>query len=488
MRAAGPASLPIADRPARGRRNARLRHTQLRALLLVGDAAGAVIAAVGGPLLWQAVDHDFTPTAGLPAWQIAFPLLWVGLVWVFGGGDTTSPRFARRSLSAIVQAFVASTFIILGLFYLVPFFLPRASTLVSLPLVAAATLGLRFVYLRLVSSTAIERRMLVLGTDEAARRVAHATLTLRQVVSYRLVAFVEAGDGASTELFGVPVLRAPEDLWTVVRDLEVDLVAVGHTRGLPPAMLVELVRCIEHDVEAQPATTLYEQLTGRVMVSALEADWYAQLPTEASGAYVLVKSAFDLVAAAVLGVILLPIAAILALVILVESGRPVLHRQVRVGRRGEHFVVHKFRSMRTDAEALGPVWALPNDPRRTRVGRFVRRSGLDELPQLWDVLRGKMSLVGPRPERPEFVERLVRELPLYAARSIVKPGITGWAQVQYPYAATLEESVAKLEYDLYYIRHFGPLLDVSIALRTVSILLGLSRPEFADHPELVSIR
>lgn len=488
MRAHEPSSLSTADRPARARRSTPLRYTQLRALLLSGDMAGGAIAAVGGPPLWALLDRDFAPTLGLPVWQTAFPFLWVSFVWIFGGGDMTSPRFARRSVTAIAQAFIATAVLVLGVFYVVPFFLPRASTLVSLPIAAGATLALRFLYLRLVASSTIERRVLVLGTDEAARRVAHATLTLRQVVSYRVVAFVDAGTGPFPELFGVPVLRAPNDLWAVVRDLDVDLVAVGHTRSLPPELLVDLVRCIEHDVEALPATTLYEQLTGRVMVSALEADWYAQLPTEAAGAYALVKATFDVIVAAALGMVLLPIAAIVAVAILVESGRPILHHQVRVGRRGEHFVLHKFRSMQRDAEAHGPVWALPNDPRRTRVGRLLRRSGLDEIPQLWDVLRGRMSLVGPRPERPEFVERLVRELPLYAARAIVKPGITGWAQVQYPYAATLEESVAKLEYDLYYIRHFGPLLDISIALRTVSILIGFSRPEFADHPELVSIR
>jgi len=139
--------------------------------------------------------------------------------------------------------------------------------------------------------------------------------------------------------------------------------------------------------------------------------------------------------------------------------------------------------MRADAEAAGEaLWASPEDPRRTRVGRVLRRSRLDELPQLWNVVRGHMSLIGPRPERPEFVDRLAAELPLYSARLLVRPGLTGWAQVMYPYAASVEENLAKLEYDLYYIRHFGPLLDLSILLRTVSIVLGLSKPEFSEAP------
>jgi exopolysaccharide biosynthesis polyprenyl glycosylphosphotransferase len=438
-------------------------------------------------MLWALIDPAFTPTVGVPTWNAAFPFVWVALVWVFGGGDLTSPRFARRSVAAIAQASVATAIVVLGTFYVVPFFLPRASTLVSLPLAAVATLIFRLLYLRVIASTVVERRVLVLGTDLAARRVAHAMLALRQVVSYHVVAFVDAGRSHAGQLLGVPVLTAPDDLWSVVRELDVDLLVVGHTRALPADVLVDLVKCIEQDVEALPATSLYEQLTGRVMVSALEADWYARLPTQASGAYMLVKSMLDVLVAALVGILLLPFLGLVAMAIFLDSGRPVLHRQVRVGRRGELFVLHKFRSMRVDAEQGSPVWALPNDQRPTRVGRLLRRLRIDEIPQLWDVVRGEMSLVGPRPERPEFVERLLLETPLYAARAIVRPGITGWAQVQYPYAATLEESVAKLEYDLYYIRHFGPLLDISIALRTVSILLGLSRPEFADHPELVSL-
>jgi exopolysaccharide biosynthesis polyprenyl glycosylphosphotransferase len=486
LRAAGSSGMSAVLSRTRAQRNARLRLAQLGGLLILGDAIGGVIAALGGPMLWALIDPAFTPTAGMPTWNAAFPFVWVALVWVFGGGDLTSPRFARRSVAAIAQAFVATVIVVLGTFYLVPFFLPRASTLVSLPVAAAATLAFRLLYLRVIASTVVERRVLVLGTDLAARRVAHAMIALRQVVSYRVVAFVDAGSAHTGPLIGIPVVSAPDDLWSVVRDLDVDLLVVGHTRALPADMLVELVRCIEQDVEALPATSLYEQLTGRVMVSALEADWYARLPTQASGAYMLVKSTLDVLVAALLISLLVPVLICVAGAILTDSGRPLLHRQIRVGRRGEPFVLHKFRSMRVDAEQSGPVWALPNDPRLTRVGRVLRRFRLDELPQLWDVLRGEMSLVGPRPERPEFVARLVERAPLYAARAIVKPGITGWAQVQYPYAATLEESVAKLEYDLYYIRHFGPLLDMSISLRTASIILGFSRPEFADHPELVS--
>jgi lipopolysaccharide/colanic/teichoic acid biosynthesis glycosyltransferase len=180
------------------------------------------------------------------------------------------------------------------------------------------------------------------------------------------------------------------------------------------------------------------------------------------------------------GIVALLLTPFIALAIVLDTGSPVLLRQVRVGLRGEPFMLHKFRTMRVDAEEPGqPRWATPHDERVTRVGRILRRTRLDELPQLWDVLRGNMSLIGPRPERPEFVEQLARELPLYRARSLVRPGITGWAQVQYPYAETIERNLSKLEYDLYYIRHLGLLLDIAILLRTLPAVIapvGVSDP------------
>jgi exopolysaccharide biosynthesis polyprenyl glycosylphosphotransferase len=388
------------------------------------------------------------------------------------------PRLGRRSIRAVSFTFLAMLALILIGFYFFPFIAPRGSSLTSVPLAALATLGLRFAYLRLVSSPLIDCRLAVIGADAAAQRTALAVVSADKTVAYTLVAFV-VPEATVPTMLGVPVVAASQGLWETLQTLDVDLVVVGHTKALPTSFLNELVRCFEQGVEAVPATTLYEELTGRVMVAALEADWYAELPTRVTGLYAPTKRLIDIVIA-LLGVIALPLCALIALAIILDSGRPVLIRQIRVGRRGERFVLHKFRTMRANAEDDGkPLWATPDDPRRTSVGRVLRRLHLDELPQLWDVLRGCMSLIGPRPERPEFVESLAKELPLYHARELVRPGITGWAQVLYPYAGSLEENLAKLEYDLYYIRHFGPLLDFSIVLRTIGTVVGLSTPELA---------
>jgi exopolysaccharide biosynthesis polyprenyl glycosylphosphotransferase len=170
-------------------------------------------------------------------------------------------------------------------------------------------------------------------------------------------------------------------------------------------------------------------------------------------------------------VVSLPVMVAVACAIKLDSRGPALFRQQRVGENGRNFTLNKFRSMRVDAEREGPVWAAPADPRVTRVGRWLRQLRLDELPQFWNVLMGDMSFVGPRPERPEFVERLQRQIPFYMGRHSVKPGITGWAQVRHRYAASVEDSVEKLQYDLYYIKNRSPLLDLVILLSTLQVVL-----------------
>jgi exopolysaccharide biosynthesis polyprenyl glycosylphosphotransferase len=476
-------SAPIGVERARARRRAfGIGEGELGFLLLVSDLVAAAIASYGTPILWSFLDQAFVPTAGLPAWQFAFPVLWAFLLRVFGAGDIVTPRFGRRSIASVAQTYVIATTIVLGIFFLVPFFVPRGSSLATPAIAAVMTLVLRFIFLRVASVSLLERRVVVLGTDVAARRAA-AVLARSTTLRYRLVCFFDGGSSAHEEDSVIPVRPLPSDLWASLSELDVDLVVVGHTRTMPESVLAELVRCFEGGIEAVPATTLYEQLSGRVLVSALEADWYADLPTSHRSLYGAFKRAYDTIVAALSLIVLSPLLVVIALAIALDSRGPSLLHQRRVGQRGQSFTLHKFRSMRSDAEPGGePVWASPDDPRRTRVGRILRRSRLDELPQLWNVVRGQMSLIGPRPERPEFVDRLAREFPLYRARRLVRPGVTGWAQVMYPYAATIEENLAKLEYDLYYIRRFGPLLDLSILLRTVSIVLGLSKPEFSEAP------
>jgi exopolysaccharide biosynthesis polyprenyl glycosylphosphotransferase len=455
-----------------------LREGELATLLLVGDLVVAGIAAIGAPALWATFDREFAPRFDLRPFETAFILAWVVLLRVLGRGELASPRFGRRALAAVGRAAFAISGLVLMMFFLAPFFAPRGSTLLTLPLAAAATLAWRSAYLRVLRGQILERRVAIVGTDEAARRTAQAIAQRKGALRYNIVAFFAAENDSVAPLPAVPLVRLDERPWSTIAELGIDLLVVGHTQSVPPALLAELTRCFEHGVEAIPATMLYEELTGRVLASALEADWYAELPTYTRGLYTFVKRAVDIAVALIASAVALLLSPFIALAIVVDSGPPVFLSQTRIGLRGQPFTVHKFRTMRQDAEDDGrPRWAQPSDPRITRVGQVLRRLRLDELPQLWDVLRGKMSLVGPRPERPEFVEQLSRELPLYRARSLVRPGITGWAQVQYPYAESVQRNLAKLEYDLYYIRRLGPLLDIAVLLRTLPVIL---RPQHFD--------
>ena len=264
------------------------------------------------------------------------------------------------------------------------------------------------------------------------------------------------------------------DLVDAVRRYKVDeiIVAVRERRGgvLP---LRELLDCKLMGVRVLDLSSYYERAVGQLRLDSLHASWLIFGDGFRQGfSRTFVKRMFDLGAATLLLLLAAPVMLATAIVIVAESGFPILYRQERVGQGGRLFNVIKFRSMRRDAEIDGkPRWAVSNDDRVTRTGRIIRKLRIDELPQLINVLRGDMSLVGPRPERPYFVDQLAREIPYYAVRHSVKPGVTGWAQVRYHYSASLDDAVQKLQYDLYYVKNHTLFLDIVILFETVGVVL-----------------
>lgn len=309
-------------------------------------------------------------------------------------------------------------------------------------------------------------RVLGLGAGEEAARVVRS-FENREAHGVQLVGFVGNHSHAV-----VPILGELDDLSDVVLRFEIDaIVLTASTQRLP---------LLEHllDVDGTPAvlelSDLYERAFGCVPVEEINAAWFIEALTlhrrlQNSPARRLV----DIGVSALAAVALAPVMAIVALAIKLDTPGPVFYRQVRVGEGGRRFVIIKFRSMRTDAESSGaPRWAAESDPRITRVGRFIRRCRIDELPQLWNVARGEMALVGPRPERPELVAEIARQLPFYEPRHLVRPGITGWAQVYAPYAASVEETLEKLSYDLYYVKHQSFATDAGIMLSTLGVMAG----------------
>ncbi len=320
----------------------------------------------------------------------------------------------------------------------------------------------------------LPHRVLVLGTGPEARLV-EASLTSANPVGIRLVGFyaLDRTNDTSSVSPGKVIARGAS-LEDAVRQLGVDgvFVAVRQQRGgvLP---LRSLLDCRLGGVQITDLARYFERVHGQVPIESLKVSWliYGH-GFRQSALRNVVKRSFDLLVSAVLIVLTAPILLLASLLIAAEGGGPIIFRQERVGFRGRTFTVLKLRSMSRDAEQDGKAtWAARNDARITRVGRLIRRFRIDELPQLLNVLKGEMSFVGPRPERPEFVAMLTEQIPFYAVRHSVKPGLTGWAQVRYSYGATVEQSIRKLEYDLYYVKNHALLLDLVILLETVRVVL-----------------
>jgi sugar transferase (PEP-CTERM system associated) len=318
----------------------------------------------------------------------------------------------------------------------------------------------------------LQSRVLVLGLSRVARPL--VDLQADGAQPFTVLGFLDDDPGAHDKLPpGSHLLGKTRDLLNLVEELRPDLVVVAlpDMRGALPTS--DLLECRLRGIRVEDWPTFYEKQTRKVLVTDLRPSWlifsngFARTQLMQN-----LKRPLDVLLALAGLLLALPVIAVVAVAIKLDSRGPVLFRQRRVGQNGRIFTLNKFRSMREDAErASGAVWATEDDPRITRLGRFLRQTRLDELPQLVNVLVGDMSFVGPRPERPEFVHMLQRQIPFYTGRLAVKPGITGWAQVRHQYAASVEDTLEKLQYDLYYIKNLSPLLDMLILLRTIQVVL-----------------
>lgn len=442
-------------------------------VLAAGDAIAAMVGMTLALAIWVVLPTEFLPGPFLPHWVIGSVVAWVVALGFFDGYDIVAPAFWRSSLACVARSLIAILVLTGIVFFLIPFVFPRGVGALAPFVVAGTLVAWRSGFSRLIRAASFGRRVLIIGIDDAARRVAQLLLASRSGIVYEPVVFLTGSDSPPPEIFGVDVVREPEHLWRIAEERRIDEIVVGTEEQIAPIGQVALVECFLHGVAATSAVGLYEALTGRVLVSSLGATWFTQIPTDPRRPYLVLKRIVDIIVVLLVAPIALPLSLLIALIVSSTGGQPI-YRQVRLGQRGVPFAIHKFRSMAHGAESAGAQFAEPGDPRRTRIGRVLRRAHLDELPQLWDVLAGRMSLIGPRPERPEFVSRLREQMPLYEARFLLRPGLTGWAQVRLPYASNLEDSLVKLEYDLYYVKHVGPLLDLSIAVRTIGRLLGLS--------------
>jgi len=351
--------------------------------------------------------------------------------------------------------------------FLFPHSLPgHGSSLIGLIILTFALFIWRGTYAWLSQRPYLRERVYVLGTGERAQRLVNGLRT-RSELSVEVAGWSGNLEGPVTResiASHLSELAGPGEIHRVI-------VAMPDRRGTFPVN--ELLKLRLEGVKIEEATSWLEKISGKIEVEHLNPSWLLFADGfRCSAGFSLLRRVASFMASALLLIIVLPVIPFVILAIKLDSAGPVLYRQKRVGRAGVIFHCHKFRTMRKDAEAdTGATWAGDDDPRITRVGRFLRISRLDEIPQLWNVLRGDMGFVGPRPERPEFIEWLSREIPFYPLRHCVSPGITGWAQIRYKYGNTQEDAKQKLQYDLYYIKNMSLGLDLFIMFQTIKIVL-----------------
>lgn len=340
------------------------------------------------------------------------------------------------------------------------------SVVLGLLLVTAALFTWRMIYAWLLQQPYLRERVYVLGVGERAQRLVNGLRT-RTELGIEVSAWSGNVEGALTRESLASHLM--EHIQT--QGIHRVIVAMADRRGTLPVM--EILQLRLNGIKIEEATSWLEKISGRIEVDNLYPSWLIFADGfRFSAGFLLLRRIIAILASGVILLVALPVIPFVILAIKLDSRGPILYRQRRVGLGGKVFYCYKFRTMRQDAEAdTGATWALDDDPRITRTGKFLRTARLDEIPQLWCVLKGDMGFVGPRPERPEFVEMLAREIPFYEVRNAVRPGITGWAQVRYKYGNTVEDSKEKLQFDLYYIKNMSIGLDLMIMFQTVKIVL-----------------
>jgi sugar transferase (PEP-CTERM system associated) len=386
--------------------------------------------------------------------------------------DLTIIRSRRELVARLLQAAGSAAILIAVTRVAVPSVTLDPRTFVTaLSVFVVAVLTWRLVFNSLSRAPHLEERILILGTGPAARMLARQ-IGMRQDFGYRLIGFVD-DRGERSLVRRHDILGDVRDVGRLVAERQVTriVVAIADRRGSLP--IEELLRAKLSGVRVEEATTTYERLTGKILLDDLKPSWLIFSDGfRASRLTRFNKRLLDLGLSVIGFVLAMPLMLLVAIAIRLDSRGPVLYSQARVGEGSRVFTLYKFRSMGVGAERGTPVWADDRDTRVTRVGRVIRRIRLDELPQLWNVMRGDMSFVGPRPERPYFVEHLAAVIPFYTERHAVKPGVTGWAQVKYRYGSSTEDATEKLRYDLYYIKHLSVFFDLTIVIDTVKVIFS----------------
>ncbi len=411
--------------------------------------------------------------AGIVVRALLVAMSVTGAMLAFGLYQTYVRHSLLDLLLRIAMSFAVGGIALLVLYYVVPAtYIGRGVLAIALLVGMVAVLGVRYVVSHLSAAQMLKRRVLVYGAGNNANLINTRLRRKSDRQSFNVLGFVPAAN-QSVVVDEDMLIRTDESLCSVAERLNVDeiVIAPDERRGGMP--MEQMLNCVQKGVLVTDLSTFFEREAGMVQLNIVDPSWLVfSGGFDYSTPRRLTKRFFDLLAAGALLAVAWPAMLLVALAVKLESKGPVIYRQIRVGEHGRHFEMVKFRSMRVDAESDGIArWASKDDDRSTRIGKLIRKTRLDELPQLFLVLTGEMSFVGPRPERPQFVEMLNSEIRYYDVRHSVKPGLTGWAQLRYPYGASVRDANEKLKFDLFYVKNHGLVFDLMIMLQTVEVVL-----------------
>jgi len=434
---------------------------------------GAIICAVFLRVGFSGANYELVERYGYLKAAVA-GFFCLAAFYLFDLYDFLVMHDRRELVLRLVQALGLAWIGLALSFYTFPeLMLGRGISLIALPLALGLMVFWRVSIHWFLGHPDFGERILIVGSGPLAVEMAREVLN-RPDAGYRIVGFIgNDADLLGKSLINPRVIGLTEELDEVVKRENIDriVVAMGERRGqLPTNKLLQL--SLAGRVTIEEGASFYERITGRVSLNMLRPSWliFSSRGRRAKLAEVS-RSVVHWLVALVGALLSLPIVIVTAILIKLESRGPVFYKQQRVGKNGRTFTLTKFRSMRVDAEQDGPVWASKDDARTTRIGRIIRKIRVDEIPQFWNILKGEMSFVGPRPERPHFVAQLAEEIPFYEQRHLIAPGLTGWAQIKYPYGASIEDARQKLQYDLFYIKNQSLVLDAIILFETVKIIL-----------------
>lgn len=403
--------------------------------------------------------------------------IWLIVFYIIGLYELKTATNNFNFYTRLFKAVIINTAIAAIFFYFLPLYqiTPKRILIYNAVAFALFFAGWRHIFNRFLRSSALSHNILIIGANKEVGDLISA-LNQRPQLGYKITALIDlatvTSDINQPAFQNIKISKSISDIPKIVAENSVKTIVSAVDPRENPRLLAVLYECFPYKISFSDLADFYEIIIGKTPLSIIGEVWFLDnLMRNEKQIFDASKRIFDFIAAGIAGILTLPFYLFIGLAIKINSSGPIFYSQKRVGKDGKIFSMVKFRTMIRDAEKDGIQWAQKSDTRVTRVGRFLRRTRLDELPQLWNVFLGQMSFVGPRPERPEFVELLAAEIPFYQMRHLVKPGLSGWAQINFPYGASVSDAMEKLQYDLYYIKNRSFILDLGIILKTINIIL-----------------